>query len=143
MTLTTLGLSDVKDIVNLTSDWQDGWSEKMLIDGVNANNLFGFVVRQQDSLVGFLTYTIGGDFSDLLDIVVDKTQRQKGIATLLMQAYFDKLKENKVEKSLLEVRKNNLVAINLYKKHGYDQLYIRTKYYPDGEDALVMEKEIL
>ena len=143
MTLTTLGLSDVKDIVNLTSDWQDGWSEKMLIDGVNANNLFGFVVRQQDSLVGFLTYTIGGDFSDLLDIVVDKTQRQKGIGTLLMQAYFDKLKENKVEKSLLEVRKNNLVAINLYKKHGYDQLYIRTKYYPDGEDALVMEKEIL
>lgn len=143
MTLTTLGLSDVKDIVNLTSDWQDGWSEKMLIDGVNANNLFGFVVRQQDNLVGFLTYTIGGDFSDLLDIVVDKTQRQKGIATLLMQAYFDKLKVNKVGKSLLEVRKNNLVAINLYKKHGYDQLYIRTKYYPDGEDALVMEKEIL
>ena len=143
MTLTTLGLSDVKDIVNLTSDWQDGWSEKMLIDGVNANNLFGFVVRQQDSLVGFLTYTIGEDFSDLLDIVVDKTQRQKGIATLLMQAYFDKLKVNKVKKSLLEVRKNNLVAINLYKKHGYDQLYIRTKYYPDGEDALVMEKEIL
>ena len=44
---------------------------------------------------------------------------------------------------ILEVRKSNFSAINLYLKFGFSELGIREKYYYDGEDAIVMKKEFL
>ena len=39
----------------------------------------------------------------------------------------------------LEVRKSNLVAINLYQKLGFEIVGTRKKYYSDNrEDALIM-----
>ena len=42
----------------------------------------------------------------------------------------------------LEVRSSNTPAINLYKKAGFTNLSVRKKYYDDGEDAVVMAKEL-
>lgn len=43
----------------------------------------------------------------------------------------------------LEVRRNNLPAINLYKKYGFEEVGIRKNYYSkEREDALLMSKSI-
>lgn len=42
----------------------------------------------------------------------------------------------------LEVRTDNEVAINLYTHLGYNHVGIRRRYYTDGEDALVMTKDV-
>ena len=44
---------------------------------------------------------------------------------------------------ILEVRKSNFPAINLYLKFGFSELGIREKYYNDGEDAIIMKREFL
>ena len=43
----------------------------------------------------------------------------------------------------LTVRISNDAAISLYKKEGYRTVDIWKKYYNDGEDGLVMEKNCL
>jgi ribosomal-protein-alanine N-acetyltransferase len=40
---------------------------------------------------------------------------------------------------MVEVNQNNVQAINLYKKIGFKQIDIRRKYYPNNEDALIMQ----
>jgi len=42
----------------------------------------------------------------------------------------------------LTVRRNNLAALRLYEKMGYQQVDIWSRYYRDGEDGLVLEKHI-
>ncbi len=46
-----------------------------------------------------------------------------------------------VQRVFLEVRVSNRAAMLLYLKRGFRGLYARSRYYPDGEDALVMVKE--
>lgn len=46
------------------------------------------------------------------------------------------------EYALLEVRKNNKIAIRMYEKFGFIPLRIRRNYYRDGEDAIVMRKQL-
>jgi ribosomal-protein-alanine N-acetyltransferase len=48
-----------------------------------------------------------------------------------------------VEVSYLEVREHNQPAISLYQKFGFETMYVRKGYYPDGENALVMVKKII
>jgi cellulose biosynthesis protein BcsQ len=52
------------------------------------------------------------------------------------------LKNQGIEKIFLEVRKSNIPAKSLYEKIGYKEISVRKKYYSDGEDAVVMAKEI-
>ena len=43
----------------------------------------------------------------------------------------------------LTVRMSNEPAISLYEQEGYRSVDIWKRYYNDGEDGLVMEKEIV
>ncbi|MGH2607249.1 MAG: GNAT family N-acetyltransferase, partial [Anaerolineales bacterium] len=46
------------------------------------------------------------------------------------------------ERIRLTVRVSNRPAIELYRSADYDEIEIWKRYYPDGEDGQVMEKEI-
>ena len=48
----------------------------------------------------------------------------------------------KIQRAYLEVRVRNNVAINLYKKFGFETISTRKGYYKDGEDAYVMLLDI-
>jgi ribosomal-protein-alanine N-acetyltransferase len=40
------------------------------------------------------------------------------------------------------VRVSNEPAKSLYQKQGYKEVTVRKRYYPDGEDALIMQKNL-
>jgi ribosomal protein S18 acetylase RimI-like enzyme len=40
------------------------------------------------------------------------------------------------------VRRENLPAITLYENLGYTCLGIRPRYYPNGDDAMIMTKRV-
>jgi len=42
----------------------------------------------------------------------------------------------------LSVRRSNQAAIQLYQKLGFTQVDVWNKYYYDGEDGIVMEKQL-
>ena len=43
----------------------------------------------------------------------------------------------------LEVRENNIKAIELYKKIGFEQYNIRKHYYRDGVNAILFRKKLI
>lgn len=124
----------------ITNGFEDGWNFSMLCDAYKGGNFFGFIALDNDKPIGYITYTVSMDFADIQSVFVEEDERKKGVASLLMNAVLEDL-EKKVQKTLLEVREGNVPAINLYKKYGFSNLSVRRKYYPDGENALVMCKE--
>lgn len=65
--------------------------------------------------------------------------RRRGIGLALLQACEAQIRQPRVR---LNVRQNNMDAIRLYQQHGYYKVGTWPGYYQDGEDALVMEKQL-
>jgi len=72
-------------------------------------------------------------------IAVDPRFRRRGIATALLHECEKNLG---VPKSRLTVRVSNLGAIHMYEREEYIVIDVWKAYYNDGEDAMVMEKNL-
>jgi [ribosomal protein S18]-alanine N-acetyltransferase len=75
-------------------------------------------------------------------IAVTESERRKGIADLLMERCFAFAREHGVRTISLEVRKSNSGAQEFYRRLEFRSSYIRPRYYPDGEAAVVMTREM-
>ena len=69
--------------------------------------------------------------------------RRRGLALLLLRALIDECRNGGLERVFLEVRAGNVGAVALYLTFGFSETGRRKGYYPDGEDALLMELEIM
>lgn len=134
-----LGISEVEN-----ESFVEPWSKDQLISDIVYNPYLKTIVALNDNIVvGFVIYLITFNSSTIYQIATRKEFRNKGIASSLlneMEKTFIKDGEDKVEFVTLEVRKSNLVAQNLYKKNGYEEITIKKNYYSNGEDAIYMVK---
>ena len=90
-------------------------------------------------LYGFAGINIILDEAHIANIVVKKNQRRIGIGSRLLEELIIKAKSCTASITL-EVNKENLVAISLYKKYGFQILGKRKKYYNNTHDAYIMTK---
>lgn len=68
--------------------------------------------------------------------------RNKGIAGKMIAA-LEKIAVHAQRRMLtLEVSDGNTAAVNLYKKHGFEQYGFRLGYYEDGGHAILMRKNL-
>ncbi|MBE5749498.1 MAG: ribosomal-protein-alanine N-acetyltransferase [Clostridiales bacterium] len=143
MNFKSLDSSFAKSIAEFFSkNFSDGWNEDMLLSAFSLREFFAVGAFFDDSLVGVVTFTFSIDTADIEDIVTDKNYRRKGIGKDLLKIAEHTIKEKSISKIFLEVRESNNPAIGLYTNAGYKRLSVRKKYYSDGENAVVMVKEI-
>ncbi len=91
---------------------------------------------ENDKIIGYLYYSDIYDRAEINQIEVEVSHRNCGKATKLLQKMLEL-----VEKSItLEVKKDNIPAINVYKKFGFQEKAIRQGYY-QGIDGILMERE--
>ncbi len=80
----------------------------------------------------------------IISIAVVPDMRGRGIGKNLMIRAMEALRDYyKVDEYYLEVRVSNHVAINLYKKLGFEVVKTIKGYYLDGEDAYLMARPTL
>jgi ribosomal-protein-alanine N-acetyltransferase len=72
-------------------------------------------------------------------IGVDPRYQRRGFGRALLRACEERMT---FPRSRLTVRISNDKAISLYEKEGYRTVDIWKRYYNDGEDGLVMEKQL-
>jgi ribosomal-protein-alanine N-acetyltransferase len=90
---------------------------------------------------GFIVWRTVLDEAEIITIGVHPDARGGGIAIALLGIMENEIKKSGVKKIFLEASAENIPAINLYKKCGFNQNGRRPKYY-DGVDAILMVKEI-
>jgi ribosomal-protein-alanine N-acetyltransferase len=78
----------------------------------------------------------------LITIDVVPEFRRKGIGSDLLKACEAEMREHHVTRFRLEVAVGNSAAQALYRSFGYETVGRIAAYYPTGEDALVMQKQL-
>ncbi|MBR0189820.1 MAG: ribosomal protein S18-alanine N-acetyltransferase [Clostridia bacterium] len=141
MTIRALCKTDIPFLVSARDSFPDAWDEKMLLSAFNAGNFFGFIA-EDGAPAGFITYSVNIDTADMQDLFVAENYRRKGVGNALITKFIDNARACGLKKLFLEVRESNTPAINLYKKAEFNLIATRKKYYSDGENALVLVKEL-
>ncbi|MBR4237634.1 ribosomal protein S18-alanine N-acetyltransferase [bacterium] len=106
---------------------------------ISSNNNLNYVFILDDEIIGEVDYSYPLDTVDLLYIYIDSGKRGNGYGKNLLNATIEKLKKLNVKEIVLEVRKDNTVAYNLYKKVGFNEIGIRKNYYDGITDAILMK----
>lgn len=100
-----------------------------------------FCYKENNKVVGFISYSIIYERAELNYIVTDLKYRRCGIGQKLLNYALSDLKNNMVENFSLEVNVNNKEAINFYLKNDFQIKATRSNYYEDG-DAYLMVLEV-
>jgi ribosomal-protein-alanine N-acetyltransferase len=100
------------------------------------------VVDCKGSVEGYAMGVVEGDSCHLISIAVAPSSRGKGLGRMLLRSFESICRDRGLAKVVLEVKVDNIVALNLYKSEGYKVERILPKYYPDGSNAYRMTKRI-
>ena len=102
------------------------------------------VAEKEENVIGYVIFNQILDEAEIYKIVVLKELRKKQIAFKIIEFLLNELKKNNVKKIFLEVRKNNIPAINLYKKCGLINIREIVDYYNNPkENGIMMLKEVV
>jgi len=94
-----------------------------------------------DKLAGYLCSWLVADEMQILNVATAPEFRNRGVAGSLIEQRIEKCRAIGLEQVWLEVRRSNVAAIALYQRLGFRIDGIRSGYYRDGEDALLMLRE--
>ncbi len=101
------------------------------------------VVECGGRVVGYSVGVVeGGKRGHLLSIAVDEAYRGRGLGRALVAEFESRVKAAGASSVVLEVSVKNEAAISLYRKLNYRVIGLLPKYYPSGEDAYLMLKEL-
>lgn len=133
--------SDLNSVGKIAKDAFLDYSESDYKKMSEDKNYKFFVATFNSLIVGYVVFLRIDTKCEIIKIATKKDFRGCGIGTLLLESVANYAKNNQHEGLLLEVNEKNLSAINLYKKYGFTQIYIRKKYYNNTDDAIIMSLE--
>jgi ribosomal-protein-alanine N-acetyltransferase len=95
--------------------------------------------EEEGALCGMVIFRVVADEAEILHIVVEAAQRQRGIGSRLMDEVVATCRIAGAQKIFLEVRESNSIARKFYARLGFRVTGCRRNYYRSPtEDALVL-----
>ena len=118
------------------------WRREFFESEVAADWRYNRVAKRGGVVIGYLFAMWLFDEMHVNKIAVIEPERRQGIADLLMEHCLNFAREHGIRTISLEVRKSNAGAQEFYRHLDFTSSYVRPKYYPDGEAAVVMTREV-
>lgn len=116
------------------------WSQQGFIDALAMEDNILLVAQEGEEILGYVCMYVSIDEGEITNVAVSEKSRKNGIGHELMKAIAKEALDNKISRIVLEVRKSNEPAKELYRKVGYKELGIRKNFYEQPvEDACIME----
>ena len=144
ITLKSALLDDAATIAKTESECLNvAWSEKSISDSISSGNYKFFIASDKEKTVGSGGIMMIFEEAEITNIAVLKDYRRCGIASLLLSSLLDEAFSRGCESAFLEVAKNNIPALKLYEKFGFEKINVRKNYYKDPPDDAIIMKKIL
>jgi ribosomal-protein-alanine N-acetyltransferase len=149
-------LADAADLSRLHSaSFEDGWSESDFRTWLSRTEGFAVVASRAISsratssreweAIAFGLGLAAGDDAELLTIATDQGRRRAGLGRQIFGALDKEAARRGLKRWVLEMARNNLPAIGLYKSFGFVEIGVRKAYYSQGGsrvDALVLSRAV-
>lgn len=114
------------------------WTVNMFIPEVENDNAHYVVGVRGDEVICYGGFHKILDEAHITNIAVKKGERGRGIGKFLMSELLARAKMLGVKSVTLEVRSDNIPALNMYESFGFTVEGVRRKYYNNMYDALIM-----
>ncbi len=116
----------------------DPWTAGIMHDELHGASRRYLVAEQANELIGFCGLLLQVGEGHVTNVaVVPKLRGQRIAARLLLPSIRWGLDQH-ISALTLEVRVGNEPAIRLYRRFGFAPVGTRLKYYPNGDDALIL-----
>ena len=111
---------------------QQAWPEGQIID-VEGGRIVGVLLSMRRSATQ----------GRVLVMAVAEGRRDSGIGTNLLNAFLRQCAREGIVSVVLEVRVSNLRAVEFYRRFGFQGSGPLPEYYPDGEDGILMTRNVV
>ena len=119
------------------------WTKTMFLESLSSEIYKNFVIEEQNEVIVYIMLYYIQDEGHITNFAINPLFRKKGYATKLLSYVIDYFKKKSIVEFFLEVRESNKVAINLYRKFGFEIIGRRKRYYSDtNEDAFIMHLDL-
>ena len=140
-------LDDIDDILAVDhASFTNPWTREMYVaDLQNVGVSFVFVAREAGGrIVGFCSFWKVLDELHINNLAVQPEYRRAGVARTLLTQVMAEANRLGARRAMLEVRRSNDAARQLYEGFGFTVLRVRPGYYiTPAEDALVLGRDNL
>lgn len=122
------------------------WSDGIFRDCLKAGYSGWILSDEHGAISGYALLSMAVDEAHVLNLCIDPAAQRQGLGRMLLLHLIKLAQAANATIVLLEVRKSNKAAIQLYESHGFQRLGLRKGYYPahEGrEDALVLGFDII
>ena len=117
------------------------WSKQSLEEELNNETSLFLVAKEENEVIGYIGMSIVIDEGYIFNVAVRESDRNKGVATSLINELVTYSKKNNFSFITLEVRESNFPAISLYSKFGFIKAGERKDYYSNPkENAILLTK---
>jgi [ribosomal protein S18]-alanine N-acetyltransferase len=131
--------------------FQQPWSRHMYLTDMLHNELATYLAvrphpgdaARLPALLAYGAIWMMYDEAHVATIASHPDYRHQGLGHFLLLGLLKEARRGGAVRSTLEVRRSNTAAQCLYERLGYLMAGVRTRYYRDGEDALIMTTEPL
>lgn len=127
------------------ASFREGWTRDDFTTWLGRAEAICVVAEEEGEAAAFGLALASGSDAELLTIATAPVLRGKGLGRKIMQGLHAEARARGLERWVLEVARNNLPALGLYKSEGFVEIGVRKAYYPgDSEriDALVMSRPV-
>lgn len=100
------------------------------------------IARRESEVLGYAGIFHVGAQADIQTIAVRPHVRKHGIGRLLLRELMTTARAAGATSLLLEVRADNTSAIAMYSEESFEKIAVRSRYYPDGADALILRRTL-
>ena len=122
--------------------FSDPWSEEAIRSSFESPLYKGVLIEDGGGILAYGLVSVLFEDAEIAIVAVAPSERRRGLGKAVLGALTDLAERGGAQRIFLEVRISNIAARRLYEGAGFLPLNVRKKYYADGEDALVMVKEI-
>ncbi len=140
-----LDAAHVADVAKLEAQVMEGapWTEKTISDELSAAGYLWWAAFSRDEagearLVAYVGGLVAGDVLEVLRVGTDPEWRRRGIARELIARLASDARDLGAQSCMLEVRADNKPAQALYESIGLEHVGVRTRYYDNAVDAVIM-----
>ena len=134
---------DIDLCYELDSNTISLWSKKQWANELKKEGIKVFSLLLKNLVIGICVYQVVLDEAQINFFVINKEFRKKGYGSYLMNYLIKQCEDLNIDKLVLEVSKNNIIAEKFYNRFDFFTVGIRKNYYKDGSDALLKEKKLI
>lgn len=120
------------------ASFDEPWSRRLFLEELAQRTRVYTVAWRGRRVVGFAGLMLVGDEAHVNNIAVEPATVGRGVGAALLSDLARRAIERGARQLTLEVRSSNRPAIALYTRFGFAPVGVRPRYYPGGQDALVM-----